>query len=242
MSKSGRYKMQAFRLLGYPVSNYVNIARAAMIEKGLDFDFALTSASQNEAFLAMNPMGKIPVLETPSGSLGETVAILEHLDDLFPERSLRPADLYQRALSRQIINIVQMYVEAPARSLFAGVFMGGTNTPEAVASARVTFDRSTFALSKLMVPKPFVAGAEISQADIFAYYNLDIADRLTQFVYDRSILDEIGGLAAWHALISGRDSTQTVMADFEQYFAVYLADRNAAYSAANTNSKWPAHA
>jgi glutathione S-transferase len=242
MSKSGLHEMKALRLLGYPVSNYFNIARAAMIEKGLDFDFALTSASQDEAFLAMNPMGKIPVLETPSGNLGETVAILEYLDDVFPERSLRPADPFKRALSRQIINLVQMYVEAPARSLFAGVFMGGTNTPEALASARVTLDRSTFALSKLMVPKPFVVGAAISQADIFAFYNLDIADRLTQFVYGRSIIDEVRGLAVWHALISSRDSTRTVMADFEQYFTVYLANLNAAYSAANTNSKRPAHA
>ena len=67
------------RLHGHPVSNYVNIVRAALIEKQLDHDFVETGASQDEAFLAANPMGKIPVLETPHGWLGETVAILDYL-------------------------------------------------------------------------------------------------------------------------------------------------------------------
>jgi glutathione S-transferase len=242
MPKSWCHDMKALRLLGYPVSNYVNILRAAMIEKGLDFEFTLTGASQDEAFLAMNPMGKIPVLATPSGYLSETVAILEYLDDKYPETSLRPLDPYQRALGRQIINLVQMYVEAPARSLFAGVFMGGINAPEAVASARAVFDRSTFALSKLMAPNPFLFGDMISQADLFAFYNLDIADRLTRFVYDRSIIDEIGGLAEWRATMTSRKSTHAVLADFEKYFAAYLADRNAAYSTVTKNPEQLSHA
>jgi glutathione S-transferase len=67
----------ALKLHGYPVSNYVNVVRAALIEKNLAYRFAIRGAAQDEAFLSLNPMGKIPVLETEDGPLAETVAIVE---------------------------------------------------------------------------------------------------------------------------------------------------------------------
>lgn len=218
------------RLHGYPVSNYFNVARAALIEKGLAFELVLARAAQDESFLTMNPMGKVPVLETPDGWIGETVAIIEYLDDRYPEGTLRPASLGDRARARQIINIVQMYVEAPARSLFAGVFGGGENSEGVVAAAREVLDRSTNALARLMKPGPFLFGAALSSADLFAFYNLDIADRVTRFVYDRSIIAEVG-VGEWHGMIEKRTSSHIVLADFERYFAQYLIDHGAAYRA-----------
>ena len=221
----------ALRLHGYPVSNYFNIARAALIEKGLAHDIVIARAAQDDAFLAMNPMGKIPVLESPDGWIAETVAILEYLDDRYPEIPLRPVDLHDRATARQIVNIVQVYVEAPARSLFPGVFGGGTNNAQTIAAARTTLDRSSAALARLLRPSPFLFGAAPSQADLFAFHNLDIADRVTRFVYDRSIIEEIGGLSDWHAMMAARTSGHVVLTDFERYFAAYLIDHDAAYRA-----------
>src|SRR3546814_8444654 len=48
------------RLHGYPVSQYFNAARAALIEKGTDFQVIPTRAAQDDAFLAHSAMGKIP--------------------------------------------------------------------------------------------------------------------------------------------------------------------------------------
>ena len=218
------------RLHGYPVSNYFNIARAALIEKGLDFEVVIARAAQDEAFLAMNPMGKIPVLETPDGWIAETVAILEYLDDRYPAPSLRPADVMARARGRQIVNVLQMYVETPVRSLFPGVFAGGSNAASTVAAVRATLDRAAPALARLIGrPAPFLLGAEISQADLFAFYNLEIAERVTGFVYARSIFNDIGGLEAWREAIAARSGSRTVLADFDPYFQRYLADHGAPY-------------
>lgn len=222
--------MTGLRLHGYPVSNYVNTARAALIEKGLTFEMVVTGAAQDERFLGMNPMGKIPVLEDGGFFLGETVAILEYLDDLHGDPSLRPDDLRSRAHGRQIINVVQMYVEAPARTLFPGVFMGGRNSEDAEATARTALDRASLALRRLLAPSPFLLGERLSQADLFAFYNLDIVDRLTRFVFGRSIVEETG-VADWHDRMTARESSRTVLADFETYFARYLADKHAAYCA-----------
>ncbi|WP_439485911.1 glutathione S-transferase family protein [Blastomonas fulva] len=222
--------MMRVRLLGYPVSNYVNIVRAALIEKQIDHDFVLTRASQDSDFLAISPLGKIPVLETSEGALTETTAILDYLDDAFPATTLRPADPFACAQARQLINIVQLYVEAQVRQLFAGVFMGGVNAEVTEAGVRTMLDRSTATLGQLLKPDPFLLGGRPGQADLFVFYNLDIADRVTRFVYGRSIIDEIGGLQLWIEAMSDRDSTRTIMADFEQCFAEYLASHSAVYS------------
>ncbi len=227
------------RLHGYPVSNYFNVVRAALIEKDLQFEIVLGGAVQDEAFLARNPMGKIPMLETDEGHFAETVVILDYLDDRWPERSLRPAGRIARARGRQIVNIVQVYVEVPARTLFPGVFMGGSNTAAVVDAARATIDRATRALERLADPAPLLCGDTVSQADLFAFYNLDVVDRLTQFVWDRSILSETG-LGDWHRTIAARDSSRVVLADFETYFTRYIADKGAAYRAATEGQ--PAHA
>lgn len=222
----------ALTLHGYPVSNYVNVVRAALIEKGLDYRLAIRGGAQDEAFLALNPMGKIPVLETESGPLAETVAIIEYLDDRYPHPSLRPASAYEAARARQIANIVQVYVEVPTRSLFPGVFMGGENGVEQVAAARTTLDRAIAALSRIVGPGPFLIGDALTSTDLFAFYNLDIADRLGRFVWKRSILAEIG-LEAWDVTMRQRASSVAVLADFETYFARYLLEKGADYRACN---------
>jgi glutathione S-transferase len=72
-------------------------------------------------------------------------------------------------------------------------------------------------------------GATLSHADIFAFYCLDIADRVARFVYARSILKEIGTLAAWSRMMAERPSSQAVFADFYPTFVAYLAGHNARY-------------
>lgn len=221
--------MTTLRLLGYPVSNYVNIVRAALLEKEVPFELVVTRASQDAVFRELSPLGKIPVLETGDGALTETVAILDYLDDVFPEIPLRPEAAFARARARQTINIIQLYVEAQARQLFSGVFMGGANPPATESSVRAMLDRATAALSQLLSPAPFFFGERPGQVDIFAFYNLDIADRVTRFVYNRSIIEEIGGLDDWLATMRARSSTCIVIAEFETSFRAYLADHGAAY-------------
>ena len=217
------------RLHGYPVSNYFNIARAALIEKKVDFEIVIARASQDEAFLEHSPMGKIPVLETRDGWLGETVAILDYLDDAFPDTPLRSADPFARARGRQIVNIVQMYVEAPARALFPGVFFGGSNDRATEMASDAMLSRATAALARLVRPSPYFFGQAIGQADLFAFYTLDLAERVAQFVFNRSLLGELGKLDAWNAAMRERASSRVVLEDFEDYLSRYLLDRGSAY-------------
>ncbi|SCW34058.1 glutathione S-transferase [Sphingobium faniae] len=216
-------------LHGYPVSNYFNAAHAALIEKGAAFTVVPTRAAQDEAFLAQSAMGKIPFLRTAEGCIAETVAILEYIEDAVPGVALYPADAFGRARARQVINIVQLYVEAPLRSLFPGVFMGGENQPETIAAVRPVIDRALRALSHLVTPAPYLMGAQLSHADLFAFYTFDVGERVMRFTYDASLIDGVPGLTDWFAAMAARSSTHAVLADFHPAFAAYLRDKGAAW-------------
>lgn len=216
-------------LHGYPVSNYFNAARAALIEKGVDFTIVPTRATQDDAFLARSAMGKIPYLETPEGCIAETVAILEYLEDSLLGAPLHPADAFDRARVRQVMNIVQLYVETPLRSLFPGVFMGGANAPETVAAARPVIDRAMRALSHLVTPSPFLLGGRLTHADLFAFYTFDIGERVMRFTYGASLIAAVPGLGDWFVVMAQRPSTRIVLADFHPAFAAYLLDKAAAW-------------
>ncbi|MDZ7683926.1 MAG: glutathione S-transferase N-terminal domain-containing protein [Gammaproteobacteria bacterium] len=55
------------KLYGFPISNYFNIVKIALIEKGVDFEFVDTRPSQDDDYLAKSPMGKVPCIETEDG-------------------------------------------------------------------------------------------------------------------------------------------------------------------------------
>lgn len=77
--------MPATLRLRYAPDNASLCVRLALEELGLAFETALvdraTRAHKSAAFLALNPNGLIPVLETPNGPMSETAAILIWLAD-----------------------------------------------------------------------------------------------------------------------------------------------------------------
>ncbi|MEM7642977.1 MAG: glutathione S-transferase family protein [Pseudomonadota bacterium] len=82
-------------------------AQAALAEAGADHtlawvDFA-AGAQRSSAHLALNPKGRVPVLETPDGVLTETIAILEWIAATHPEAGLMPADPWQAARAREVM-------------------------------------------------------------------------------------------------------------------------------------------
>lgn len=228
--------MRPLRLHGYAVSNYFNVMHAALIEKQVAFEIVTQRANQSPELLAHSPMGKIPFLETPQGWLSETVAMLEYLEDTLGGPYLHPADRFQRARVRQVINLVQLYIEMPVRSLFPGVFLGGQNSPATVDAARAMIARASAALTQLGCPSRYLLGDELTYADLFAFYCFDIAERVIGFVDGRSLLAGSPGMTDWFARMQQRDSSRLVLANFAPAFASYLHEKGAAYPHAQPDS------
>ena len=91
------------KLYGAPLSNYYNMVKVALLEKGLAFEEVLTPPSQDAGYLAKSPMGKIPCIETPDGFLAESIAILEYLEAVAPSPSLLPSNAFEQAKVRALL-------------------------------------------------------------------------------------------------------------------------------------------
>lgn len=98
------------RLHGYWRSSAAYRVRIAVRLKGLTLEesfHALPKAEhRQEAFLALNPQGLVPALQTAQGVIAQSTAIIEYLDEVFPEPRLLPADPYTRAVVRGMAGIV----------------------------------------------------------------------------------------------------------------------------------------
>jgi maleylpyruvate isomerase len=95
---------EALVLHGYWRSGTSYRTRIALNIKGVAYEQApvdLRAGDQrSEAFRALNPQGLVPALETADGVLTQSSAILEWLEERYPEPPLLPATLGERAVVR----------------------------------------------------------------------------------------------------------------------------------------------
>jgi glutathione S-transferase len=200
------------KLYGGPLSNYFNMVRHALLAKGVPHELVIVRPSQEPEFLAKSPMGKVPCLETPHGFLSETDAILDYLEEAYPQVPLLPADPYARAKVRQLMKVQELYVETPIHNLIGALF--GRPVPEhIVAESQPAARKGLAALARLTKLQPWLAGEQLTLADIFVFYSVVLSNRLTGLVYQWDVLQEVPGLSAWYQKFSELDVTQVVMKD-----------------------------
>lgn len=88
------------------VSPYAFACFVALTEKKLPFDFEILDASKgetvDEGYLKRTVTGRVPSLRHGDFSLAESWAIIEYLEDMFPEVPVLPRDRYARARARQL--------------------------------------------------------------------------------------------------------------------------------------------
>jgi len=84
--------------------------RIALNLKGVDHELVplnlFTGEQKSSGFLATNPDGLIPVLDTGSNILTQSMAILEYLEETYPEVSLLPKALEDRAFIRALAQTI----------------------------------------------------------------------------------------------------------------------------------------
>ena len=88
-----------YLLHGATSSPFVRKTWIFLKEKGLQFEHReLDPLDKSERFLAMNPAGRIPILETPAGHfIADSSVICDFLEREHPNPALVPADNYDRA-------------------------------------------------------------------------------------------------------------------------------------------------
>jgi maleylpyruvate isomerase len=74
--------------------------RIALHLKGLEYEYIPVSAMTSEEYRSINPQGLMPALRVGDTVFAQSTAILEYLEEKYPERPLLPTDPVERAEAR----------------------------------------------------------------------------------------------------------------------------------------------
>jgi len=98
------------RLYSYYRSSAAYRVRIALNLKGIDYEQIAVNLLKEEemsaAYTAVNPQNMVPVLEHDGQLFFQSMAILEYLEEVFPESALLPEDAVTRARVRALANII----------------------------------------------------------------------------------------------------------------------------------------
>jgi glutathione S-transferase len=215
------------RLHGFSASNYYNVVKLALLEKGLAFDEVLTYIGADEhhqpEYLEKSPLGKVPCLETEDGFISESRCIIDYLEHAYPERPLFPAGAFARAKLLELTQIIDLYLELAARRLLPNLF-GRTEPPASIANdVRQTVAKGTRALLRLTRFDGYLVGDSFSAADVSAVVHLPTVRRIVGTVLKEDPLAELPGLAAYMTRMDARATVQKIRADHAANFPEFVA-------------------
>ncbi|WP_280151343.1 glutathione S-transferase family protein [Piscinibacter sp. XHJ-5] len=211
--------METLELVSHPLCPYVQRAAIALAEKGVAFRrTTIDLAAKPDWFIALSPLGKVPLLRTGGEVLFESAAILEYLEDTVAP-ALHPASPMARARHRGWIefgsgvldDIWRFYTAADAEAL-----------DERAAVLRRKFERLEEALGE----GPYFAGERFSLVDavfgpVFRYW--DVFDRIADF----GVFAGLAKVAAWRAALAARPSVRdAVSSDYAARLWQFLRTRD----------------
>lgn len=181
-------------------------------EKGISgietvmIDLAATE-NRSEAFLAINPFGRVPALELDDGRvLCETRAICTWLEGRYPQPNLMGEDFEERAFIEMADRRVELHLFAGIANCVRHTHPGLANLEQPQfadfgASQGEKMRESARWLDAELARHPYVAGERFTIADITAYCALEFGRGLMKF---RPGAEGLTHLQAWRDRIAAR--------------------------------------
>ncbi len=216
------------KLHGFSYSNYYNIVKHALMLKDIPFEEHIVYPGTLE-LMQVSPVGKVPAMTIESGSsLSESSVLVDYLEDAYPQRPLYPADAEARARVRQLMKVSELYLELPARRLLPAV-LAKVEIPKATLDeVRATLERGVGAMESLAKFSPYVAGKDLTLADVYLRYALAIPKMVGPSQLNWDIVAAVEGLTQWDEMMADSDISRKIDADMrdnQEEFMSYISSR-----------------
>lgn len=216
--------MTKLTLISHELCPFVQRAAIALAEKGVTFErINVDLANKPDWFLAISPLGKVPLLKVGDAVVFESAVILEYLEETQPN-PLHPADALQRAEHRSWMEF--------GSTILMDLWTFYTALDEAAFEVKAKQLTEKFArLEQRLGEGPYFDGARFSLVDamfgpVFRYF--DTFDRIADF----GMLAGKPRLAAWrHALAQRPSIARAVKADYPERLWAFLQSRDSRLSA-----------
>ena len=168
---------------------------------------------RDEAFMALNPMAQVPVLELPDGrTLAETRAICTYLEGLYPNPNLMGEGFEERAFIEMMDRRCELQLFLRIANVIRHTHPGlavleQPQFPDFGAAQGAKVRETAHWLDGVLADRDFVAGERFTIADITAFCALEFARGLMKF---RPGGEGYVNLQRWRDRIAQRPSAQVM--------------------------------
>jgi glutathione S-transferase len=153
-------------LFALPISVHSAKVRLALRIKGIPFkELSPPNGYGSGEYRSLIPSGTIPAIATDEGNLFESEAIIEYVEERWPDPPLLPKAYYLRAFARSGSRYHDTRIEPIVRSLFPFVGNQGSHIEKYKEAAKLLKDR-LLRLLESHLPGPYLAGNELTLADL----------------------------------------------------------------------------
>ena len=192
------------------------LVRLALAEKRLEFELVVEKVWERRSeFLSINPAGEVPVLLEPDGTtlIGASV-IAEYLEEVYAERPLLGDGPLARAETRRLVawfdgkfdrEVTENLVGEKVMKRFLRI---GQPSSEAIRAGLANIHYHLDYIAYLSEQRNWLAGDELSLADIAAGAHLSVVDYLGDVPWD-----DHPEARNWYARIKSRPGFRPLLDD-----------------------------
>jgi glutathione S-transferase len=198
------------------LSPFCRKVRIALSEKKLDFELRVEKLwERREEFLALNPACEVPVLVEGNGAvLADSAAIVEYLDETYPEPPLLGRRPSARAEARRLAawfdrkfgrEVTRNLVDEKIMKRFLGL---GEPNSTAIRAGGANIHVHLDYIAYLTEERRWLAGNDFSIADITAAAHLSCVDYLGDVPWEQH-----DAAKDWYARVKSRPSFRPLLPD-----------------------------
>jgi glutathione S-transferase len=212
------------KLYGGIASPYV--ARVVMFAriKGIDLPVADAPGGniKSPEYLKLNPMGKMPTLDVDGRGIGESTIICDFLEDAGGGAPGLPVDPFERARSRLVARIVDLYLMPHVSPLFRQM-NPAKRDPATVEAAAKEIAKAYGYAEAVMGPGPFCLGATPTLGDCALATSTEMLKTVLGAGFTE-VPDPVGAgrLATWWQAVQGHAACGPVLADHGKAFGGFV--------------------
>lgn len=161
------------KLYSYFRSSTSYRARIGLNLKGLAYDQVPVNLLKREqsgpAYTMVNPQGRVPALDIGETVLIQSPAILEYLEEVYPEPALLPADPVRRAKIRAVCAVIACDIHPLNNSGALAFLKDRLGQDQAAVDSWFTHwvHQGLGAVEALVEPGPYAFGDRVTLADVY---------------------------------------------------------------------------
>lgn len=153
----------------------------ALEHKSVPHEVKVLSFSAGELktpeYTRLNPRQRVPTLVDGEFVIRESAAVMEYVEERWPEQPLFARELHLRATQRRMIREADNYVGEKVEHLFEAVFAAPEKADAAKLAEAVTAVKAEIALWEPQIAGTYVNGETVSAVDYTLYPHLAIIHR-----------------------------------------------------------------